>query len=390
MAHKGKFLLVVGNIDTFWTHRIGLARAIIKDGWELHLATSNASGDKRLLEEGIIPHDLPTYTSSLNPIPQAKVFAALSKIIKDIRPDIIHAITIRYSFWTGLSRRLLRLQTPCVFTIAGLGSLFLSHHASVRAVRVGIVPLLKYVLGGALHKVIFQNNDDAKILINLGAVKKENAVLVRGSGVDIYLFRPSPEPQNTMPAVLFCSRLLRAKGIGEFVHAARILKSKGIAARFLVVGDIANGNHDSITRAQIQEWHDEGSIEWLGQRTDIAGLMAQSAFVTLPSYYGEGVPKVLLEAAASGRPIVTTTMPGCRDVVEDGVSGLLVEPKDAWDLAAAFEKLLGDYALRASMGTAARKRAEEIFALEKINTKTLAVYKALIFANEKAAESLAA
>lgn len=375
MSSKRKFLLVVGNIDTFWTHRIGLARAIVKDGYELHLATSHATNDKRLMDEGIIPHDLPPYTSSLNPITQSLVLMDIMQITKSVNPDIMHAITIRYSFWMGLSRRLLRLKTPAVFTVAGLGSLFLSDAAPVRLVRALIVPMLTFVFGGAPHKVIFQNNDDAKTLMKLGCVEKENAVLIRGSGVDVREFVLSPEPENMAPAVLFCARLLRAKGIGEFVHAARIVKSKGIAARFLVAGDVATGNHDSITQDEIKDWHDEGSIEWLGQCGDIAALMRDCAIVTLPSYYGEGVPKALLEAAATGRPVVTTTMPGCRDVVEDGVSGILVEPKDAWDLAAAFEKLLMDKPLRTSMGLAGRKRAEDLFALDKVNAKTLAVYK---------------
>jgi glycosyltransferase involved in cell wall biosynthesis len=378
VSEKKKFLLIVGNIDTFWTHRIGLARAIIKDGWELHLAASHATQDARLKDEGIIPHDLPAYTSSLNPLKQVQVLRDILSAMKAVQPDMMHAITIRYSFWSGLARKFLRSDTPSVYTIAGLGSLFLSDAPSVRCVRTALVPTLKFVFGGGGHKVIFQNNDDAKRLIKLGCVQKENAALIRGSGVDMNEFSYAAEPDVGVPSVLFCARLLKAKGIGEFVHAARILKSKGIEARFLVAGDVAPGNHDSITQEEIKDWQEEGSIEWLGQRGDIPALMRACSVVTLPSYYGEGVPKVLLEAAATGRPIVTTTMPGCKDVVEDGVSGFLVEPRDAWGLAEALEKLLMDKNLRTRMGEAGRKRAEEMFSLEKVNAKTLAVYRSLM------------
>ena len=378
MSEKKKFLLIVGHIDTFWSHRIGLARAIMKDGWELHLATSNATQDARLKDEGIIPHDLPAYTSSLNPLKQVQVLKDIVSTIKVVQPDMMHAITIRYSFWSGLARKFLRSDAPSVYTIAGLGSLFLSDAPPVRCVRTALVPTLRFVFGGVSHKVIFQNNDDAKRLIKLGCVQKENAALIRGSGVDMNEFSYAAEQGEEKPSVLFCARLLRAKGIGEFVHAARILKSKGIDARFLVAGDIAEGNHDSITQEEIKDWQDEGSIEWLGHRKDIPDLMRTCSIVTLPSYYGEGVPKVLLEAAATGRPIVTTTMPGCKDVVEDGVSGFLVEPRDAWALAAALEKLLKDKDLRTAMGLEARKRAEEMFSLEKVNAKTLAVYRSLM------------
>lgn len=389
MPSKGKFLLIVGNIDTFWTHRIALARAIIKDGWDLHLATSNASKDDRLRLEGITPHDLPSYTSSLNPLGQIRALMAILKIMRVVRPDMIHAITLRFSVWSGIARRILRLETPIVFTIAGLGSLFLSDALSVRIVRVALIPFLKCIFSGGPHRVIFQNADDGKTLIRLGAVDQKNASLIRGSGVDMTEFYATPEPLSDSPMVLFSSRLLRAKGIGEFVHAARIVKSKGINARFVVAGDVATGNHDSITRAEMEGWHDEGAVEWLGHQGDMAALMRQSSMVVLPSYYGEGVPKVLLEAASSARPIITTTMPGCRDVVQDGVSGILVEPRDAWALAAAIERLVTDYDLRARMGTSGRARAQDLFDVTLVNAKTIAVYGKLSAGNKKTAQKAA-
>jgi glycosyltransferase involved in cell wall biosynthesis len=385
MGSKGKFLLVVNNIDTFWSHRLPLAKAIMDDGWTLHLATSHATQDARIVSLGMIPHDLPAYTSSLNPVGQARALHSIFNAIKTVQPDIIHAITLRYSFWTGIALRLLRMDVPAAFTIAGLGSLFQSGAPQVRAVRMAVVPLMRFALGGKGRCVIFQNTDDAKLIVRTGALEKERCTVIRGSGVDTDEFGYTPEPQGDVPVVLFCSRLLKAKGIGEFVHAARIIRSKGVKARFIVAGDVAKGNHDSVSAEQLADWKDEGTVEFLGHRSDVPALMAQSNIVTLPSYYGEGVPKVLLEAAAIGRPVVTTDMPGCRETVENGVSGLLVEPKSAWSLADALETLIADPALRTSMGQKGRDRVIEGFTVEIVNAKTLGVYKRLAPATEKAA-----
>lgn len=377
-----KFLLVVNDMAWFWSHRLPLARDILAQGAELHLATNGAGADASVAALGIKGHDLPAHTGSLNPLNQIRLAVKIFQTLQAVKPDIVHAITVRHAFFTGLASRL--AKTPrAVFTVAGLGALFNSENPKVKAVRTVVVPLFKLAFGGQGRFVIFQNPDDAKALVRSGAIPKERCTIIRGSGVDPAQFAYTPEAEAPMPSVLFCSRLLKAKGIGEFVHAARILKSKGIAARFVVAGDIAPGNHDSVTAEELKDWKDEGAAEFLGHRTDIADLMRQAAIVTLPSYYGEGVPKVLLEAAATGRAIVTTDMPGCRETVEDGVTGILVEPRDAWSLAAALEKLLADVPLRKSMGEKARVRIETDFTVEKVNAKTMAVYARMFLSSHK-------
>ena len=387
---KGKFLLIVNNAETFWSHRVALAKSIMEDGWELHLATSNASQDSRIAQMGMIPQDLPPYSSSLNPLGQARVLFEIFKTIRAVKPDILHTITLRYSFWAGLALHLIRPTPPAVFTIAGLGSLLESGKPQVKAVRLLVAPLFRIAFGGKKRFVIFQNPDDAKALLRLGAVEREQCAVIRGSGVDTKEFAFVPEPDNEIPIVLFSSRLLKAKGIGEFVHAARILKSKGIVARFQVAGDAGVGNHDAVSPEQIAQWKEEGTVEFLGKRKDMPQLMAQANIVTLPSYYGEGLPKVLLEAASVGRAIVTTDMPGCRETVEKDVTGILVEPKNAWSLSDALENLLKDAPLRKSMGEKGRARIEADFTIEKVNAKTLSVYKRFFPFKEKAALKKAA
>lgn len=390
MSLQGKkFLLIVNDIDWFWSHRLPLAKAIMAEGAELHLATNDAANDAEIKKIGIIGHDLPKHTGSFNPVGQGLLAGNIFKILRDVKPDIVHAITIRHAFFTGLASKI--AKTPfAVFTIAGMGSLFSSEDPKIKIVRMGIVPLFKFAFGGEGRFVIFQNPDDAKALIDSGAVRENKCTVIRGSGVDMNAFPFVAEPQNDAPIILFSSRLLRAKGIGEFVHAARILKSKGVAARFQVAGDIAPGNHDSATEEDLEIWKNEGCVELLGHCKDMQPIMAASNIVTLPSYYGEGVPKVLLEAAATGRAIVTTDMPGCRETVEDGVSGILVEERNAFDLADALEKLIRDPALRARMGAKARERMEESFTVEKVNAATLAVYADFLPEKEKAALKQAA
>jgi glycosyltransferase involved in cell wall biosynthesis len=384
MSLRGqKFLLVVNDMAWFWSHRLPLAKDIIAQGAELHLATNGAASNREIAALGIKGHDLPEHTGSFNPLGQLMLVCKILETLKNVKPDIVHAITVRHAFFTGLASRAVR--TPrAVFTIAGLGSLLNSKNPKVKAVRSIVVPLFKLAFGGEGRFVIFQNPDDAKALVRSGAIEKQRCTIIRGSGVDPVQFSYTPEPEAAVPTVLFCSRLLKAKGIGEFVHAARILKSKGVNARFAAAGDIAGGNHDSVTAEELAHWKEEGTVEFLGQRSDIAQLMKDAAIVTLPSYYGEGVPKVLLEAAATGRAIVTTDMPGCRETVEDGATGILVEAKDAWSLAAGLEKLLADAALRKSMGEKGRARIETEFTVEKVNAKTMAVYARLFPESKKA------
>lgn len=372
-----KFLLIVNDMTWFWSHRLPLAKDILRQGARLHLATNGAASEAGIAKLDIKGHDLPEHTGSFNPLNQLMLAAQIFKTLKKTKPDIVHAVTLRHAFFTGLSSRI--LKTPrVVFTLAGLGPLFSSDHPKIKIIRLIIVPMFRFAFGGQGRFVIFQNPDDAKALVRAGAVEQSQCAIIRGSGVDPAQFAFTPEPANDVPVILFSSRLLKAKGIGEFVHAARILKSKGIKARYQVAGDIYEKNHDSVTREELDVWKNEGIIEWLGHRSDMPALMAAANIITLPSYYGEGVPKVLLEAASIGRAIVTTDMPGCRETVEDGVTGILVEPKDSWALAEALEKLINDPVLRTSMGQKARTRIEDGFTIEKVNAQTLDVYKKLM------------
>jgi len=213
-------------------------------------------------------------------------------------------------------------------------------------------------------------------LVRAVGVGKDKTRLISGSGVDLKDFPVLPEPDQ-IPVVVMASRLLKDKGVHEFVEAARILRSRGVDARFQLIGDPDPGNPVSVTAESIQAWREEGVIECLGFRTDIPKLFSQSNIIVLPSYYGEGLPRVLIEAAACGRAVVTTDMPGCRDAIVPDVSGLLVPARDAKALADAIQLLIEDADLRQRMGREGRRLAEKEFSIEKIVQAHLEIYASL-------------
>ena len=221
-----------------------------------------------------------------------------------------------------------------------------------------------------------QNPDDRELLLRERLIDASHIRLIRGSGVDLTRFIPGA-PAAGPPIVLLMSRMLWDKGVGEFVAAARLIKSRGVNARFVLVGDPDAENPAAILVEQLSQWHSEGVVEWWGQRDDPEKVLVQASLVVLPSYR-EGLPTVLVEAAACGRPMIATDVPGCREVVKHGVTGVLVPPREATPLASAIAELLGDQQRCALMGQRARELAEREFGLPAVIDRTLAVYRELI------------
>jgi glycosyltransferase involved in cell wall biosynthesis len=226
-------------------------------------------------------------------------------------------------------------------------------------------------------RTIFQNPDDRRCFVDAGLLRPDQTALIRGSGVDCATFHPAAEPDGE-PVVLLASRLLWDKGIAEFVEAARRLRERGGSARFVLAGRPDPGNPTAVPVAQLEAWVRAGILEWWGHRRDMPDVLRRATIVVLPSFYPEGVPKVLLEAAASGRAIITTDTPGCREIVRHRVNGLLVPPRDATAVTRAIEELLGDSGLRRELGQAGRRIAVTEFAEELIVHQTLDVYRTLL------------
>lgn len=215
------------------------------------------------------------------------------------------------------------------------------------------------------------------ILQRFAGLAEQKIVLIRGAGVDLHEYLYKPEPQG-LPVVSMASRLLKDKGVVEFVEASRILQERGIKAEFWLIGTPDPGNANTVSQSQLEEWEQAGLVKCLGHRKDIAQLFSQSHIVSLPSCYGEGLPKVLIEAAACGRAVVTTDHPGCRDAVEVGETGLLVPIKDSAALADALEKLISNPMLRQRLGHAGRRLAEDVFDVEKVIDAHILIYQQLL------------
>jgi glycosyltransferase involved in cell wall biosynthesis len=371
-----KKLLYVVNVDWFFiSHRLPLAIEAINQGYEVHIATHLSNHKEQLEEAGLIVHNLPISRSSLSVFSLFSFFLKLKKIFQDLKPDIVHLVTIKPVLVGGIAARLFKVPAV-VSAISGLGYIFLDQ-GILALIRRSLVQFL-YRLALA-HKniiVIFQNEDDKKIITSYTKLSDKNISLIGGSGANINTFYyEQPSTKNLI--ALLPARLLKDKGILEFVEAARILKVRNVKVTFVLAGNIDYDNPSSISKKELDSWISEGIIEYWGFRDNMCKTLAQSSIVVLPSYR-EGFPKVLMEAAAKGRAIITTDVPGCRDAIINNITGILVPPKNSDLLANAIQYLIEDPEKIISMGREGRDLAEKKFDEAIIIQKHLDGYERLI------------
>ncbi len=356
-----------------WQSRMPVAEAARAEGYEVTIALIGPEDNPAKKPEGFDTVYIKT-SQKMNVMSLLRMVRQIRSLIKEKQPDLIHAVTLKYGFITGLAALAFK-DLRKVYTLAGLGYLFRSAGSKARLIKALISPTLKHVLKAPGTHLIFQNPDDLNLMIEQGYAEKERSTLIRGSGVDLERFIAVPEPDTESPLVLMPTRLVHEKGVSVFIEAARILKKRGINAHFQIAGGETKHNPQAITRAEMEEMVKDGAVEWLGRVEDMPGLLANAALIVYPSYYGEGIPRVLLEAAAMGRAIITTDHPGCREAVTHLDNGLLVPVKDSEATADAIEKLLSYKGLRTKMGQRSRARAEEEFDIRIIAKETLKVYK---------------
>ena len=372
-----KFLFVVNDPGFFLSHRLPLAKAARNKGFDVQVATKGGSAVEKIEQLGFTHHTLTLSRSGRNPLKEFATFFSLWRLFRHLRPDLVHLVTIKPVLYGGIAARLAKVP-GVISAISGLGFLFVKRAGLWgHFFRYAVLFLYRLSMGHPNQRVIFQNLTDMSTLVDAGGVSKDKTRLIRGSGVDLRAFPVIPEFDG-IPVVVMASRLLKDKGVYEFVEAARILQSRGVNARFQLIGDPDPGNPESITAESIQAWREEGIVEYLGYRTDIPDLFSQAHIITLPSYYGEGLPKVLIEAAASGRAVITTDMPGCRDAIEPGVTGLLIPIRDSNALASAIQQLIENPSLRQQMGKAGRRLAKKEFSIEKVVHAHLEIYRELM------------
>lgn len=367
---QGPLLLyVVNNPAFFVSHRLPLAIAAKKAGFTVQVATMDGSAVARIRELGFIHHRLPLSRSGKNPLAELRSIWAIYRLFKRVQPQVVHAVTIKPVLYGGIAARLARVP-GFLAAVSGLGYIFTNERGGL--MRWLALRLYGLALKHPRSRVIFQNSNDRDVLLNAGVVRSEQAVLIRGSGVDLDTFNYVPEPDGP-PVALMVSRLLLDKGIHEFITAAQKSQAAGEAVVWQIAGSPDKGNPASVTAEQMTQWHQSGVIQWLGEQTNIAELYHKSHIAVLPSYR-EGLPKSLIEAAACGRAVVTTDVPGCRDAIEANVTGLLVPAQDADALYEATLTLAKNKAMRQQFGRAGRDLAERAFDINTVIDTHLRLY----------------
>jgi glycosyltransferase involved in cell wall biosynthesis len=368
-----RLLYIVTEDWFFLSHRLPMARAAKTAGFEVHVATNVADGAAAIAREGFILHAVPFARGRLSPSATLATIRAVRRLHRELVPDLVHHVALQATILgslAALGRRVARINA-----ITGLGYSFISDSPKARVVRSIIGTLLRLLVDRPRSVALVQNPDDRDLLARLG-IAAERIVLIPGSGVDVVRLHPAPEPAG--PVTLgFVGRLLDDKGIRVLVAAHRQLRAKGLDIALLIAGTPDPANPASVPQAEAEAWGREPGISWLGHVDDIATVWARAHIAVLPSRR-EGLPKSLLEAAACGRPMVATDVPGCREVALPGKTGFLVPPDDAAALAAAIEVLARDAGLRARYGGAARTLAEERFADGAIGRAITELYLRLV------------
>ena len=355
---------IVATVNAAWNlvnFRMGVLRALMAQGYEIVAVTPEDAASRQALElAGIRLIALPMDSAGLSPMRDLALLAAFRRVLQRERPVAMLGYTIKPNVYGSLAAR--SLGIPTLNNISGLGTGFMNTGMLNRVVR----SLYRVGLAGA-HSVFFQNGDDLAHFEGLKLVRPGQAVLLPGSGIDLNRFAAAaPNDPDRPIRFLLVARMLWDKGVGEYVEAARIVRRDHPGVRFGLLGGIGAPNRSAIPAETVQEWVRQGTVDYHPAVDDVRAQMADADVIVLPSYR-EGTSRVLLEASALARPMITTDVPGCRDVVEDGVAGLLCQVKDADSLAAAMCRIIAlNPAERHAMGLAARARVERDYAEQRV------------------------
>ena len=367
-------VLMVGNSDWgMYNFRSHLATALLAQGVELVLLCPEGPYSARLRESGHRVLDWHLRRGSLRPIAEIRALVHLVWLYRKERPDVVHHFTIKPNIYGSIAALVARV--PRVLnTWTGLGYTF-SDARLAKVLRVFLLPLMRLIHRSARVWTIFETEHDRQTFLRLGVAEHRRTAVVIDSGVDISRFAPRASRADGPPLVLMAARLLHAKGVAELVKAAGLLRERGIQVRTLIAGAPDPGNPGSFNDEEVARMHRDGCAEFLGHVEDMPGLLGEADIAVLPTYYDEGVPFFLLEAAASGLPLIAADIEGSRMIVRSGVNGLIVPARDPEALADAIATLVSDPALRTRMGAASREIAIREFEQSQVAEHYWDVYR---------------
>jgi len=372
-------IILFANTDWYlYNFRRSLALAVRAAGHNVLLISPPGEYGARFRDLGLRWEPLPAMDRrSLNPLRELRALAELFALFRREQPELVHNFTIKCAVYGSIAAMLTGVPAR-INAVAGLGYVFASNERRARLLRPVVRALMRFALRGRRARLILQNHDDARMFLDHGLIEDARVRVIAGSGVDCNRFVPRTRTRNDPPRVLLAARLLWEKGVKEYVQASRTLRAQGRRIRFLLAGASDPGNPAAVPEAAVRGWVDEGIVEWIGHVDDMPALFASSDVFVLPSYYREGLPKSLIEAAACATPLITTDMPGCRDVVIDGVDGLIVPPRDADALGTAIARLLDAPELARKLGLAARAKTLAAFDERIVIRRTLETYEEVL------------
>lgn len=368
-------LLLITEDWYFWSHRRAIATAAQEAGLRVTLASRFGELYDLIKADGVEPLPVRLRRRGRNPWGEAAAVADLARKYRELRPDIVHHVAIKPVLYGSWAARLAGVR-GIVNAISGLGYAFTGSDPKARVYGTLATAAYRSALRRPGTYTIFQNDDDRAYFVDRGLLTEDQSVLIRGSGVNLDTFQPQSEPEGN-PIVLYAGRMLWSKGVGDLAAAVPMLRERGHQFKVVLIGHSDADNPEAIPPEQLRTWEAEGLVEWWGRRDDVSEIMANSHVVVLASER-EGVPKVLLEAAGAGKPLVATDVPGCREVVEPGQNGFLVPVHAPAALADALERLISNPELRVRMGAASRRKAEQEFSEERVVGETLALYDRIL------------
>jgi len=375
-APAPKLIYLVTEDWYFWSHRLPMARAAQRAGFAVGVATRVAQHGERIRGEGFALHPIGWQRRSAGPLASLAAVAEIARLYRRERPRLVHHVALKPAV-LGSIAALLAGVPAVVNAVTGFGFVASSPTLRARLLRRPVSLALAHLIERANSRVIVQNEDDRRLLLALNPAAERRVAVIRGSGIDLAHFAVAQEPPAPPVIAGFAARLLADKGIASLIEAQQMLRGRGVDLRLLIAGTPDPENPTSIPEATLARWRALPGITWLGQVEDVRSLWRAAHIAVLPSRR-EGLPKSLLEAAAMGRPLVATDVPGCREIAKDGVNALLVPPDNAAALARALEQLAGDAALRHRFGAASRALVESDLAAAAVGAATVALYRALL------------